>query len=329
MTRTLHVEEERWPLAVPFQITGHRWDNLNAIKVSISQDRHTGTGEAAGVYYRGDTPEKMLEQINSVRDAIEAGATRDALLSLLPCGGARNALDCALWDLEAKLANRSVTDLLGLELKPLTTVFTISIREDVEEMAEVARRYHSFPVLKVKLDGELPVERMEAIRQVRPDATLVIDANQGFSFDLLKEVMPAFERLGIAMVEQPMARGEDEELEGYRAPIPLCADESILDRSELDAAARRYQMINIKLDKTGGLTEALALQNEAHTRGLHTMVGNMFGTSLAMAPAFLIGQGCKFVDLDGPLHLKEDRNPSFRFKDSEMSEFPAALWGGG
>ena len=327
MKRELIVRQEKWPLAVPFKITGHSWTHVEAVVVEVKDGAASGRGEASGIYYCCETQESMTKQIESAREPIEAGVSREDLLRIMPTGGARNAVDCALWDLEAKMSGNSVSDLTGIPARPLTTVFTISIKPEIEEMAEIARQHADFPVLKVKLDSELPVERMEAIRQARPDATLIIDANQGFSFQQLKEVLPAFAKLNIAMVEQPLPRGQDELLEGFKPPIPICADESILDSSEFAQAARRYQMINIKLDKTGGLTEALNVLEMAQKREIPTMVGNMFGTSLAMAPAFLIGQACKFVDLDGPLHLEADRALGLSFNKSQISLPDEPLWG--
>lgn len=325
--RELNVGTEDWPLAVPFQITGRQWTDLEAIVVEVAQAGKMGRGEAAGIYYLGETQDTMFAQLEAVRGQIESGASREDLLQLLPAGGARNAIDCALWDLEAKRTGKSIAALTGISPAPLTTVFTISIKQEPSDMAALAAQQSEFSVLKVKLNDDRPVERMEAIRAARPDATLIIDANQGFTIELLKDVLPHFHRLGIAMVEQPLKRGEDSALGGLKPPIPICADESLLDRSELDDISGRYQMINIKLDKAGGLTEAIALQKEAEKLGLPAMVGNMFGTSLAMAPAFLIGQSCRFVDLDGPLHLTKDRPDGLVYSGSQIGWPESSLWG--
>lgn len=328
MPRRLHVHKATWPFTAPFRITGHLFENAEAVMVELVEDGHIGRGEGLGVYYLGETGDGLLQQVEAVRAEIEAGVTRDELQTLLPPGGARNALDCALWDLEAKRNGQSIWRLTGIDPAPRTTVFTVGIHDTPEEMADRAARAKSYPVLKVKLDGEAPVERMAAIRKARPDATLVADANQGFSFELLKDVLEPFARLDIAMVEQPLKRGEDAPLAGFKSPIPLCADESCLHRGELPDALERYDMINIKLDKTGGLTEALALARQTLAADKRLMVGNMVGTSLSMAPAFVIAQMCDFVDLDGPFHLKSDVGLGMTYDGATVTLPETGLWGG-
>lgn len=327
--RTLEIRRETHPLARPFRITGKEWTALEAVLCIIHEGSLSGRGECAGIFYFGETQDTMVAQIESVRDAIERGMTRHALLEALPSGGARNAIDCALWDLEAQQSQQSIWALTGLTPKPLITVATVSILDSAEAMAERAAQLAAYPLLKVKLDGHQPVERIEAIRRARGDATIVIDANQGFTIELLKEVLPYFVKADIAMIEQPLPRGEDAALEGLASAIPICADESVLDRTELGPAQSRYQMINIKLDKAGGLTEALLLQQAIHDAGLASMVGNMFGTSLAMAPAFVVGQGAQFVDLDGPLHLTEDRFDGLEFQEAAIHWTDRLPWGQG
>ncbi len=329
MSRKLSLHIEKWPLKSPFRITGMVWTELDVVVVEIGEGDVVGRGEAAGVYYLGENANSIYEQIVKLTDEVEAGADRKALLQLLPAGGARNAIDCALWDLESQLSQTSVRELAGIETRPLTTVYTIGIRDTPEQMAEIASKMSAFPALKIKLDEQQPIERLAAVREARPDATIIVDANQGFNIELLHEVLPEFDKLQVAMVEQPLKRGEDEALEGLTPRIPLCADESCLDRSELAIAAKRYQMINIKLDKTGGLTEALALAREAQALGLDLMVGNMFGTSLAMTPGFLIGQLCRFVDLDGPLWLTHDRPRGLAYESGTISLPEQPLWGSG
>ncbi len=328
MPRRLHVHKTTWPFVAPFRITGHLFENAEAVMVELVEDGHIGRGEGLGVYYLGETGDGLLQQVESVRSEIEAGVSREALQELLPAGGARNAVDCALWDLEAKQTERSIWRLTDIEPQARTTVFTVGIHDTPEEMADRAARVANYPVLKVKLDGEAPVERMTAIRKARPDATLVVDANQGFTFDLLTEVLDPFARMEIAMVEQPLKRGEDDQLAGFKSPIPLCADESCLHRAELPAALERYDMINIKLDKTGGLTEALALARQTLAAGKRLMVGNMVGTSLSMAPAFVIAQMCDFVDLDGPFHLKSDVAVGMAYDGATVNLPENGLWGG-
>ena len=243
----------------------------------------------------------------------------------MPAGGARNAIDCALWDLEAKRSGKSIWELTGIKPVETISINTVGIGTP-GEMATAAKQLDTSKV-KVKLDGEHVIERMSAVRGARPDAEIVIDVNQGWSFEQLVELAPKLKELGVAMIEQPLPRGGDESLEGYQPPIPLCADESCLDTSEFEQASRRYQMINIKLDKTGGLTEALDLARLAQAKGIGLMVGNMMGTSLAMAPGFVIGQLCRFVDLDGALFLKQDREHPMTYSAGILSPPSAELWG--
>ena len=324
----LSAHRTSWPMTAPFVITGHVFDSLEAVVVTLEDDGVSGRGEGVPVYYLDETAAGLLEQIEAVRPEIEAGLTRDALQELLPPGGARNAVDCALWDLEARRAGRSVWALTGLDPKPCRTAFTLGIQPSPDLMAAQGARATSYRLLKIKLDYVDPVERVAAVRKARPDAQIIIDANQGFTFDLLQSVLEPFAELGVAMVEQPLPRGGDEALEGFKSPIPLCADESCLHRGELPDALKRYDMINIKLDKTGGLTEALALAKDARAAGKGLMVGNMLGTSLSMAPAFVIAQLCDFVDLDGPLNLKSDYAGGMLYRDGAVDAPRAAFWGG-
>lgn len=327
MTMRLSVHSTGWPMKAPFAITGYVFDSLDAVVVSVEAGGFVGVGEGVGVYYLNENSSVLLEQIEAVRKDIERGVSLDDVQELLPPGGARNAVDCALWDLKVKQSGKSIWELTGIEPKPARTVFTIGIQKTPGEMAENAARAENYPFLKIKLDGVDPVERIAAIRKARPDASIIIDANQGFSFSLLQEVLEPFAELGVAMVEQPLARGGDEALAGFKAPIPLCADESCLHRGELPAALERYDMINIKLDKTGGLTEALALAKQARDAGKGLMVGNMLGTSLSMAPAFVIAQLCDFVDLDGPLNLKSDYPNGMKYSSGVIEAPQAGLWG--
>ena len=327
MKRKLSAHIEQWKLAQPFRIAGKQWQQINHVVVEITESGVTGRGEATGVFFVGETCDSIYEQIIAITNDIERNLTRSDLLSKLPPGGARNAIDCALWDLETGLSNKSIWDLTRIEFSPTSTAVTIGIGDTPEEMGDAARQLSNFPILKVKLDGELPVERVSAVREARPDAVIVVDANQSFSFELLKDVMPRFSQLGVAMVEQPLGRGRDHELEGFEPPIPLCADESCMHVGELDEIASRYQMINIKLDKTGGLTAALTLAYAARAKGLDLMVGNMLGTSLAIAPAMVVAQLCKFVDLDGPLLLRHDRPSGLKFDNHEIKVESQGLWG--
>ncbi len=321
------VHAEIWPVARPFRITGREWNSFDSVVVELSQDGFIGRGEALGVYYKDESPASMVAQIEQVAGAINKGFDRTALSKLMPPGGARNALDCALWDLEAKSTGRRIWDLTGVTPKALTTVFTIGIEATPEIMAEQAAAASIYPLLKVKLDSHQPLERIRAIRSARPDARIVVDANQGWTFQQLTALAPAFADLGIEMIEQPLPRGEDSVLEGFRSPVPLGADESCLHLGELDAAARRYQMINIKLDKTGGLTHALELARAARSLGLGLMVGSMAGSSLAMAPSFVVGCLVDLVDIDGALLLKRDRIPGLTYDHGRVEPFGAEVWG--
>ena len=298
------------------------------VRVTLSDGEHTGRGEAAGVYYTGETQDSMATDLEGVRSNVEAGASREDVQRLLPAGGARNALDCAYWDLEAKQKGQSVAEMVGLApLKDLTTVLTIGIK-DAAAMGRAAAEAKAYPHLKIKLDAEDVIGRMQAIRAARPDASLIIDVNQGWTIDQLKEYTPALSDMGVAMIEQPLARGDDAALEGYTSPVPLGADESCLHTGEYEAVARFYDVINIKLDKTGGLTDALKLADMTLADGKDLMVGNMMGSSLSMAPSFLIGQRCKFVDIDGPLLLKEDIKDGLDYRDAgQVSPPTSALWG--
>jgi len=324
-SRKITYSAEPWEFRTPFTITGHTFTVADILYVSIMEDGHVGHGEAAGVYYLDETGESMIADLLPVIDAIESGADREQLRELLPPGGARNAIDCALWDLEAKRTGKTIWALTGIEPGPTRTVLTIGIGTP-GEMAESARTLDSDRI-KVKLNADLPLERITAVRNARPDAKIIVDVNQGWSIDQLAGLAPEFRKLGVAMIEQPLPRGGDEALEDYDSPVPLCADESCLCVAEFEQAARRYQMINIKLDKTGGLTEALELAALAKSRGIDLMVGNMMGTSLAMAPGFVIAQLCRFVDLDGALFLKKDRDNPMSYAHGLVSAPSRALWG--
>ena len=234
-------------------------------------------------------------------------------------------MDCALWDLEAKSSGQSIFELTGISSSPVNTVNTVTI-DTPEEMAKKAAAITARQI-KVKLDAEQPLQRITAVCNARPDAHIVVDVNEGWSFAQLVELAPQFKALGVKMIEQPLPRGEDDALEDYQSPIMLCADESCLDTSELQQAARRYQMVNIKLDKTGGLTEALNLARQAKDLGMTLMVGNMTGTSLAMAPAYVIAQLCDFIDLDGALFLAADRSDPMQYEQGVVSGLTTQLWG--
>jgi len=321
------VHIERWPTLRPFRITDATWNSFDSVVVELSSDGFVGRGEALGVYYLHETADALASEIEAMAKHLRAGIDRPTLQELMPPGGARNAIDCALWDLEAKQTGRSIWDLTTISPEPLETVFTIGLEPTPEEMAAKAAAATGHQLLKVKLNNDMPLERLRAVRAARPDVRIVVDANQAWTFTRLCTLAPEFAALGVQMIEQPLPRGADAELEGYRSPVPLCADESCLHVGEFTQAARRYQLINIKLDKTGGLTHALQLARAARVGGLGLMVGCMGGSSLAMAPAFVVGCLCDFVDIDGPLLQRSDRLPGLDYDGGRVSVFGPNLWG--
>jgi len=326
--RQLDVAAERWALAVPVVISGYSMPDPEPVVVTLRQGEHVGRGEGLGVYYHNDTPARLIEQIESVRLSIEAGAGREKLLALLPPGGARNALDCALWDLEAKLSGIPVHIPAGMDPpRPLRTTYTLAV-DTPGAMAERARgAYRDATAIKIKLAGEpLDAARIRAIRAARPDVWLGVDANQGYSRERLIEMLPLFADAGVSLIEQPCKIGSEGELDGLKSKIPFAADESVQSLGDISDLVGRFQVVNIKLDKCGGLTEALRMVKRARALGLGVMVGNMGGTSLAMAPALLVGQLCDLVDLDGPLFLGADRVPGVIYEHGFVSA-PPALWG--
>lgn len=327
MTRKLSVGAENWPTRSPFRISGETWTGFNLVHCEITEDRHVGRGEAAGIYYHGETANTIRAQIAGVAGPIEAGASRLDLLTLLPPGGARSALDCALWDLEAQQSGKSAWTMAGVTAAPVMTMFTIGLEDTPEAMAAKARTAADRPLLKIKLDADRPVERIAAIRAARPDARLVADCNGSWNFAQLKTWAPELKKFGLDLLEQPLPRGGDAELQGYDSPLPLFADESCLRLDELDHAVGRYAGIVIKLDKTGGLTEALLLTQAAKERGLRLMVGCMVATSLSMAPAHVLAQLCEFVDIDGPLLLTKDRPGGLRYVGATVTAPANGFWG--
>ena len=317
---TLHVQAESLAMKRPFVITGYIFHAMPAIVVTLSDGFYTGRGEASGVYYLGDDTANMLRHVESARSAIEAGATRQALQTLLPPGGARNALDCALWDLEAARASRSVWQLAGFShVEPLVTTLTAGA-DAPALMAADAASHIGAKAIKLKLTGvaALDIARVQAVRAACPDVWLGVDANQGYTIETLDAVLHPFTRSGVSLIEQPVKRGDEATLDGFASPIPLAADESVLSLDELEALVGRFQVANVKLDKCGGLTEALAMARRARELGLGVMVGNMAGTSWAMAPAFVVGQLCEIVDLDGPIALRNDRSPAVEYRDGTI-----------
>ena len=325
--RSLAARAERWPIAGAFVIARGAKTEAQVVVVEIEEGPHRGRGEAVPYPRYGESSQSVLAQIERVRAALEAGAGRDALQRLLPAGAARNALDCALWDLEAKAAGVRAWTLAGrARLDPVKTCFTISLAP-AAEMAEAARAHARWPMLKLKIGGADHLDRVVAVRAAAPRTRLVVDANEALSFAELRRLAPELAALGVKLLEQPLPAAEDAALEGYASPVPLCADESLHTRAEPAACARRYAAVNIKLDKAGGLTEALALKSAAQALGLEIMAGCMVATSLAMAPALLVAQGARFVDLDGPLLLAADRTPGLPISGALIEPPPAELWG--
>ncbi len=326
MSLVLKVHSEYWKAKVPFRISSREWDGFDLVVCELHENGNVGRGEASGVFYLDEEVATMRQQIGAVGWKLN-GTDREGLRHLLPPGGARNALDCALWDLEARRSGKSAWALAGVKARPVTTVFTIGLEATPEAMAAKAAAARDRPLLKIKLGADRPVERLRAIRAARPDAKLVADCNGGWTFAQLQAWAPQLKELGLALLEQPLPRGADEALAGYDSPLPLFADESCLHLAELGHAAAHYDGIVIKLDKTGGLTEALMLADAARERGLRLMVGCMVATSLSMAPAHVLAQRCEFVDIDGPLLLAEDRANGLRYEGAAVTVPKEILWG--
>jgi L-alanine-DL-glutamate epimerase-like enolase superfamily enzyme len=323
----LHVALEKWTLTKPFRITGYTTESLDVVLVVLEKDGQRGQGEAAGVYYRNDDPEVIVGQIESVRKTIENGLTSEQLQRLFPPGGARNALDCAWWDLNAKLMRKPAWQIAGVsQPRPLLTTFTCGA-DDPDSMAGVARSFSDARAIKIKLTGEpIDADRVRAIRAARPDVWLGVDANQGFTRDGLDRLMPSLLEAKVQLIEQPFPVGQESLLDGLELPIPVAADESAQESGDIADLVGRFDVVNIKLDKCGGLTEGLTMARLARDRGLGVMVGNMIGTSLAMAPACVLGQLCDIVDLDGPIVLRGDREIRVQYSNGYITA-PATLWG--
>jgi L-Ala-D/L-Glu epimerase len=322
---------ERWPMKEPFEIAREIICEQHVLRVELSDGRgNTGLAEAAGVDYDGETPQRIADEIAAMSNDLHPlpdVITGMALLKLLPAGGARNALDCALWDLRAKQNGVPAWKAAGLPpLHRVTTAFTIGLGDEAATRRKL-RVARGFSIIKLKLDAQRHMAVVQMAREEHPSARLLVDANQAWSLEMLKELAPQLHRAGVALIEQPLARGDDALLHGLQFAVPLAADESCTDCASLDALVGRYQYINIKLDKCGGLTEALRMVHRARQLGLGLMVGNMCGTSLAMAPAFLIAQSCEFADLDGPLLQIGDRPTPLTFKGDLIEPPSADLWG--
>lgn len=324
---SLSAELEQWPLEAPFTIAGYTFRAIDAVVVTLGKDGCIGRGEASGVYYKNDTPARIIQQLGQLKGRIEGGISHASLLQLLPPGGVRNAVDCALWDLESKLFGQPVWKLAGLEEpRPLLTTYTCSVNEP-ELMAAAARRFGAARAIKLKLAGdEKDAERVRAVREARNDVWLGVDANQGFTRALLEQLLPVLSEARVALIEQPFPIGSEAWLDGIHSPIPIAADESVQGLADIPNLVGRFDVVNIKLDKCGGLSEALLMARLSREKGLEAMVGNMLGTSLAMAPAFLVGQLCSVVDLDGPMFLSADRSQPVEYENG-LIRCPKNLWG--
>ena len=317
------VQADSFRLAEVFTIARGSRTEARVLRVTVERGGVTGQGECVPYARYGES----LDSVTAEIEALPQDITRAALQDALEPGAARNALDCALWDLEAKQAGRRVWDLAGLpEPGPAITAYTLSL-DTPEKMEASAARHAHRPLLKIKLGTPDDMPRLEAVRRGAPGAKIIVDANEGWSADVYADLAPHLRRLGVALVEQPLPAGQDDMLAEIARPVPVCADESCHDRASLAGLKGKYDMVNIKLDKTGGLTEALALKQAALADGYRIMIGCMVGTSLAMAPATLLAQGADYTDLDGPLLLAEDRDPPLRFDEAGVYPPEPALWG--
>ncbi|MBK5928125.1 N-acetyl-D-Glu racemase DgcA [Rhodobaculum claviforme] len=317
------VTPETFRLAQVFTIARGSRTEAQVLTVTVTDGPHAGRGECVPYARYGESLDSVAAQING----LGAPLTRAALQDALPAGAARNAVDCALWDLEAKATGHRVWQLAGLPApRPEVTAYTLSL-DTPENMRAAAQKNAHRPLLKIKLGTPDDMPRLEAVRAGARDARIIVDANEGWTAEVYADLAPHLLRLGVAMVEQPLPAGDDGMLGEIARPLPVCADEACHDRASLPALRGKYDMVNIKLDKTGGLTEALALRDAARAEGYGIMVGCMIGSSLAMAPAVLVAQGAAFTDLDGPLLLAEDRDPALAFDTAGVHPPEAALWG--
>lgn len=330
MLRLTH-ETATLRLARPFRIAGYVFETAEVLVVTLDDGTCRGRGEGAGAYYLGDDLANMQRQIEAARGTIEAGITRDALRTAMPAGGARNAVDAALWELEAAQKGVPVWRLAGLENEPRPIVTTFTIGADTPEaMAASARDYAEARSIKVKLTGDpaLDLDRVAAIRAARPDIWLGVDGNQGFVRSDLEALVEGLSRQRVSLLEQPLARGAEAELDGFRSAIPIAGDESLLTLADVAPAKGRFDVVNIKLDKCGGLTEGLLMAAQARRLGLGVMIGTMMATSLGTAPGFILGQLADLVDLDGPALLAKDREPGVVYRDGMLYAGPE-VWGSG
>ena len=319
----ISVSEDVFRLAEVFTISRGSRSEANVLTVRVTRGAVTGWGECVPYARYGETLESVAAQVRGLPDGIDRAELQDAL----PAGAARNAVDCALWDVEAKQVGMRAWEMAGLPVpQPMITAFTLSLGEP-DAMEASARKHAHRPLLKIKLGTPDDMARLEAVRRGAPDAPIIVDANEGWSAEAYSDLAPHLVRLGVQLVEQPLPAGADDMLAEIARPLPVCADESCHDRASLPALKGKYDVVNIKLDKTGGLTEALALRDAARDQGYGVMVGCMVGSSLAMAPAVIVAQGVQVVDLDGPLLLAEDRPEPLTYDAAGVHAPAAALWG--
>ncbi len=324
---TIEVRKRVWPLVEPFAVTNHTWHEIELAYVQATLPGVRGHAEGSPLFYRNETADDLVAAIERLLHTEPEALSRDGLAHLPLPSGARNAIDCALWDLECKSGGCRIGELTGIgPPQPLQTVVTVPLDEPGRMLAR-AERYSRCPVLKIKLDGDGPAERLAAVRRGAPAARLVVDANCAWTIDELADLEAALAGSGVEMVEQPLSPEDDAALEGYRPPYKLCADESCQTVESLNDVVGRYDMINIKLDKSGGLTQSLALAKEAQRLGLELMVGNMLGSSLAMAPAWHLGLLCTYVDVDGPVYLARDCEHALIIRDGVAAPPAPELWG--
>ncbi|MER8546831.1 N-acetyl-D-Glu racemase DgcA [Mesorhizobium sp. M0684] len=327
MARVISVEAERFPIAGTFTISRGSKAEAEVISCAITENGRTGRGECVPYKRYGETMEGVRDAIEAMRSEIARGISRIALLDAMPAGAARNAIDCALWDLEAKISGTPVAHTIRtVPLRPLETAYTLSLAEP-EAMAAQARANAQRPLLKVKIGRDNDIARIRAVTAAAPDSRIILDANEGWNDDNIVANLAFAAEHGIALIEQPLPAGHDSILRHIAHPVPICADESVHEAKDLEALVGLYDAVNIKLDKSGGLTAALVLRDRARELGLGVMVGCMVGTSLAMAPAVLLAQDADFVDLDGPLLLARDRVPGLVYQGSLVSPPERALWG--
>jgi L-alanine-DL-glutamate epimerase-like enolase superfamily enzyme len=327
MQRDLLVESHRFPIAGTFTISRGSKTEAEVICCTISKDGFSGRGECVPYRRYGETMESVIAAIEAVRGQIASGMDRGGLLQAMPAGAARNALDCALWDLEAKMSGKPAhTGVCAAPPRAIVTAFTLSLGTP-EAMAAQAAANAARPLLKVKIGGENDIERIRAVVHAAPRSRIILDANEGWSDDDIEANLAAAAELGVMLIEQPLPAGRDDILRRIDHAVPICADESVHEAADLEKLTGLYDAVNIKLDKAGGLTAAILLRDRARELGLSIMVGCMVGTSLAMAPAVLLAQDADFVDLDGPLLLARDRSPGLVYQGSMVSPPEPALWG--